>query len=144
MRRISAGIIVFRLDGIGTVEVLLQLKRKYNQWEFPGGKLNGTETASECARRELFEETGLEAVDLEQLCYVDHRNEFGCVMFLATKLQGYPKIMEPNKQSMIGWYPIDFLPDNLMCDTRASIDNGCLEIALKKIGEVGLIERPPS
>lgn len=36
-------------------------------WAFPGGFLDMKETTLECARRELFEETGLKEAFLEQL-----------------------------------------------------------------------------
>ena len=37
------------------------------EWEFPGGRINPGESAETAARRELTEETGLTAADLEPL-----------------------------------------------------------------------------
>ncbi len=141
MRRISAGIVVPRVNDKGKVEVLLQLKCRYNHWEFPGGKLDGVETAEECARRELREETGIKAIKLTQLCYIDHRGKFGCVMFLANKWKGTPKLKEPDKQSAMGWFELDTLPTPLLTqDTKASlavVSKVICSLEVKADGEIG-------
>jgi ADP-ribose pyrophosphatase YjhB (NUDIX family) len=109
--------------------VLLVFKRKYNEWCFPGGKLDGQETALNCAKRELEEETGLFWLEGQQIGYVDSpRGKYGCVMFRCTKWDGAPKIMEPIKLPAIGWFHKDNLPENLTIDTLASIEAGCLTI----------------
>lgn len=127
MRRISAGIIVTWKNIHGEIEVLMQFKRKDSEWEFPGGKLDGTETAAECARRELYEETGIEAIELNQLLYVDHHDEFGCVMFSTSKWSGTPSLGEPDKQPAIGWFALTSLPRYLTPDAKTSIKAGVLE-----------------
>jgi ADP-ribose pyrophosphatase YjhB (NUDIX family) len=58
------------------------------EWSLPGGAQHLGETAEACARRELFEETGLEAGALELLGHADaiHRDEQGRVLFHYTIL----------------------------------------------------------
>jgi len=69
-------------------EILLQYKRRYNQWELPGGKLDGVETAVDCIARELAEETGLTWVDGFPIGYVDHKDAYGVVVFHCTHFDG--------------------------------------------------------
>lgn len=129
MRQLSCGVVVKRTSHIAgrpITEVLLQFKRRYDQWEFPGGKLDGNETARNCACRELNEETGLLWVDGRQLFYVDHRSGFGCVMWECTRYGGEATVKEPGKQSAIGWFDINKLPENLTPDTKTSIAAGAL------------------
>ncbi|MGE5406874.1 MAG: NUDIX domain-containing protein [Methanosarcina sp.] len=50
---------------------ILLIQRKLDpykgRWALPGGFMQMDETAEECARRELFEETGFRDIELEQL-----------------------------------------------------------------------------
>ncbi len=53
----AGGIVRRRRNGL--VEVLVVHRPKYDDWTFPKGKLEPGETAQDCARREVEEETGL-------------------------------------------------------------------------------------
>jgi ADP-ribose pyrophosphatase YjhB (NUDIX family) len=65
---ISAGVIVLNeLDQILLVHH--QEKDKFDFWVPPGGRLEGNESIYDCARRELMEETGLQA-ELGQVLYI--------------------------------------------------------------------------
>ena len=61
--------IIFGFDG-STLNVLL-IERKNEPfkgyWAFPGGFINMDEDAETCAKRELYEETGLKDMYIEQL-----------------------------------------------------------------------------
>ncbi|CAJ0917081.1 7185_t:CDS:2 [Entrophospora sp. SA101] len=48
-------------------DYLLVYNKKYNKWQFPGGKLEKGESAEEAAKREVFEETSLVIEDLEKI-----------------------------------------------------------------------------
>lgn len=60
-------------------------------WEWPGGKRQGDETLEQCARRELMEETGLEAGVLHEFDrrVVTHPDrEVSVTFFLGRALEG--------------------------------------------------------
>jgi 8-oxo-dGTP diphosphatase len=61
--------VIFGFDGIGLNVLLIKrgIEPFKGRWAFPGGFMNMGETAEECARRELREETGVENVYMEQL-----------------------------------------------------------------------------
>jgi predicted NUDIX family NTP pyrophosphohydrolase len=65
MARRSAGILLYRRDGVGAVEVLLAhpggpifAKRDEGVWSIPKGEIDPGEDAWDVARREFEEETG--------------------------------------------------------------------------------------
>ena len=66
VREISAGGIVYR-EADETIEVALIATRKGKIWCLPKGGIEEGETVKEAARREIREETGLEAEMIESL-----------------------------------------------------------------------------
>lgn len=65
---VTADCVIFGFDGVSIKVLLIQrgIEPYKGMWAFPGGFMNIGETAEECARRELEEETGLNGVTVEQ------------------------------------------------------------------------------
>ncbi len=66
---ITADCVVFAHCKGETKVLLIQRKNEpcKGQWAFPGGFMNIDETAEDAARRELFEETGLNVNEINQI-----------------------------------------------------------------------------
>jgi ADP-ribose pyrophosphatase len=93
---------VVALDDEGRVILLSQWRYAMGGyiWEVPAGCRNGTESPSECARRELREETGYVAAHWERLgeivtipSFCDERIE----IFLARELSRVESQMDPDE-----------------------------------------------
>ena len=67
---VATDCVIFGFDGVSIKVLLIQrgIEPYKGQWAFPGGFMHIDETAEECARRELEEETGLKDAAVEQ-CY---------------------------------------------------------------------------
>jgi 8-oxo-dGTP diphosphatase len=84
--RVGVGIVLQRGD-----EVLLVKRGRapaLGQWSLPGGAQELGETAEACARRELFEETGLHAGPVHMIAHVDsiHKDSAGRIQYHYTIL----------------------------------------------------------
>lgn len=90
----------------------------YGTWCLPGGHLEMGESLAFCAKRELFEETGIKAENVEFLHLIngarnDDRSHYVHINFLAKNWEGEPKVTEPDKFETWEWFDINKLPDNI-------------------------------
>lgn len=115
----SAGVLVENETG----EVLLQQRADNHCWSISGGAVELGESTEEAARRELLEETGLIADELELFSVFSGENqhyvypngdEVHLIMtvYLCRKYHGNLHRQE-SEVSQLRFFPADSLPDNI-------------------------------
>jgi len=111
-------------------EKLLLGKRKGKSgdgdWGLPGGHLEFSEHLSDCAKRELAEETGLETSYLRFLQLIndptrEDNTHYLHINFVTENIFGEPQLMEPDKCYEWKWFDFTDLPKNIFLGHRASI-----------------------
>lgn len=87
-------------------------------WEFPGGKVEGDETARDALQREIAEELRCVVEVGEEITTTSHEYEFGVVAlttFLCRLVEGWPDPVEhtairwvaPEELDGLAWAPAD-------------------------------------
>ena len=114
--KVGVGVIIIKND-----KVLLGQRinsHGHDTWSFPGGHLEFNETPEECAKREVFEETGLQIRDLSRAPYtndlfVEEKKHYITLYIVAEYSSGEVKIMEPDKTESWEWFYWNRLPQPL-------------------------------
>jgi len=124
---VGVGAMVF--DREGRVFLARRGPRASNErgyWEFPGGKVGFGEKLIDAVRREFLEEYEMEIEVVELLSVDDHilseeRQHWLSPTYLARHVGGVPRIVEPEKCSAIGWFPLSALPEPLSLITQLDL-----------------------
>ena len=95
-------------------------------WGFPGGKVDWLEPVPDAVTREVREELGIELTGLELLSAVDQIDRqtpahWIALVYRAEHFTGKPTLMEPEKHTDFGWFPLDNLPEPLTTATRMAL-----------------------
>jgi len=95
-------------------------------WTMPGGKLEFGESFEDGAKREVYEETGLQLDDVKVICMNNDKNEyvhFVTIGLFSDKFDGEPKVMEPVEIVEWRWFNLDNLPTPLYFPSAKIIEN---------------------
>ncbi len=109
-------------------EILLGKRKnsyKAGMYGIPGGRLELKESLEACGKRELKEETGIEAVSLTYIGVIrELQTDYNFIhfAFLCKEYLGEPSLSEPEKCEGWGWFPLEKLPDNIIPGHKAAID----------------------
>lgn len=91
------------------------------QWASPGGHLEHGEEPEECARREVFEETGLQIKNIRKATYTNHRFEnsakhYVTLWMVSEYASGEVQLREPDKFERWEWFEWNHLPSPLFTE----------------------------
>jgi len=114
---VTTDVVLFRLDGKKLNLLLIRRGAPpfEGMWALPGGFLDIDEDLEACARRELYEETGLSGVYLEQLHTFgtpgrDPRERVISVVFLGLSPADLPPPRAASDAQKAEWMDVDQLP----------------------------------
>ena len=112
---VTADCVVFGFDG-RNLKILL-IERGYDPykgcWAFPGGFMNIDETAEQCAKRELKEETGLDIANIEQLYTFTDVNRDPRERVITVAYYGFVKLAEvkgSDDAARAQWFALNDIP----------------------------------
>ena len=122
--KVGIGVMVFR-DG----KVLLGKRKNSHgsgEFAFPGGHLEYMEGFEECAKREVFEETGLRIgnIRFQLLSNVKHYapKHYVHIGLIADWVEGKAEVKEVEKCESWDWYDLQSLPSPLFEVCRISLE----------------------
>ena len=106
-------------------------KRHGGLWEFPGGKLDGTETAAEAAHRELKEELSVEVTVVgERLKTIKDEASRFVIEFYPVVVDGEPVAIEHNE---VRWFSPDELGEYSLAPADTAFANWLVAERLREV-----------
>jgi 8-oxo-dGTP diphosphatase len=137
---VTADAIVFKFTS-GRAEVLLIKRRREpfkNQWAIPGGFVGIEEELENAAVRELFEETNLTGVKLEQLhtfgkCGRDPRGRQITIAFIGIVEKETSIIKAGDDAAEARWFDVEKLPEDLAFDHNEVLTYAVTKLKKKSV-----------
>jgi 8-oxo-dGTP diphosphatase len=116
-KNIGIGVVVIVKNGGKILFGKRLAKVGFGQWGLPGGHLECGESLVAGAKRELLEETGLTADNLEFINITNdprpNDDHWIHLVFLAKGIHGEPKVTEPDKCEAWEWFSPNNPPEPL-------------------------------
>lgn len=114
--RVGVGVIILRNNRILLGERMGS--HGADTWATPGGHLEIGESIEQCARREVFEETGLELASIKKFRFTndifeEEGKHYVTLFVIASSDDGEAEIREPNKCKQWKWCELSDLPKPL-------------------------------
>lgn len=98
-----------------------------NTWGLPGGHLEYNENIENCAKRELYEETGMRCktfiINNVVSQFQDGGKNYLQIGVIAKNPTGVPKVMEPEKCYELKWFHLNKLPKSIFTYHKKQILN---------------------
>ena len=123
--RIGIGVIGYNANN----EILLGKRKNTHgegDWAVPGGHLEFGETPTECAVRELKEETGLDLEDPQEIMFTndffDKEDKHYVTIFVQGFVEGEPKVLEVDKCEKWEWFTLESLPSPLFQPFKSFVE----------------------
>jgi len=121
------GVSILLFDKTRKKILLGKRKNSYRSgwYGMPGGRLDLEESLIDCCKRELQEETGIQATSLAYLGVIRELQEgynFIHFAFTCTDYKGEPKVMEPEKCEAWEWHALNELPTNILKGQKGALD----------------------
>ena len=128
-------------------EVLLQKRQNTGyadgMWDFAcSGHVDGGESMRQAMAREAREELGVRILPQNlEFATLTHKNTPGDPdgvyyngYFSARSYVGEPQVNEPEKCAELRWFPLDKLPEELLPDRRAALENYLAGVPYSEMG----------
>ncbi len=98
-------------------------------WQFPGGHLEFNESIETCAKREVFEETGLQIKDIRfgpytNDIFTNEGKHYVTLFVTAFYDSGVEEVREPEKCEEWAWFEWNRFPEPLFLPTRNLLELG--------------------
>lgn len=127
--KVGAGVLLFRDQ-----QILLGLRHGAHgsgTWHPPGGHIEYNEEVEETAKREVFEETGMEIHSLQRGpwtndIFLDEQKHYITVYMISRDFTGEPIVKEPHKCLEWRWFDCEDLPTPLFLPLKNLLKQGDL------------------